>query len=46
MKPKHYKLVVFHWHDKDHHNMTHDEVFLLEEGKSVQERLAMRFGVA
>lgn len=44
MKPKHYKLVVFHWHDKDHHNMTHDEVFLLEEGKSVQERLAMRFG--
>lgn len=44
MKPKHYKLVVFHWHDKGHHEMAHDEVFLLEEGKSIQERLAMRFG--
>lgn len=42
-KPRHYKLIVLHWHDKHDHFVT-DEVFLLEENQTVKDRLIMRYG--
>lgn len=41
--PRHYKLVVLHWHDEYDHRVT-DEVFLLEENQTVESRLTMRYG--
>lgn len=41
--PRHYKLIVLHWHD-DHDHFVRDEVFLLREGQSIKERLTMRYG--
>ena len=42
-EPRHYKLVVLHWHDKHDHFVT-DEVFLLREGQTIKDRLIMRYG--